>query len=493
MLVVISDLHFGDGTATTEDVPARAFELFVDHVLDLAEHAGARRLTFLFLGDIFDLLRTEHWFAPAPRPPTGPGQRARLLGAVPPPATAGAPDPFGVEHRPWGARSPSAACLQRALEIATKVAWNCRSQLRVLARWDSRPGVIRDEKIRQGVQARLARLRARAVADGHPAFEIERLFLPGNHDRLARIDPRILRVVTRCLRATAAPEAEPGSVRFPAEGVLARHGHEAEALNFEPVDFGHRLPTVGDLRNVPIGDLVATECLARLAYGVRMALLARGAPPEVADSVHEALRVVEDVRPLSAVVRWVAHAGRTADWGHDDWNAVIREIVQREAKRLLPRMMALPFSRRWARRRLLRAPGPVLYLWVARILSALLTLDQFAWVLGFVDRRVGLGTGDDSYADAAMRRLGGGAPRVVFGHTHAFRHVPLRAARGAPEQVYFNSGTWRHRVHEALDRSGFVSAKDMTYLVFYADDENRGGSGPGTTYEAWNGVMKKRG
>lgn len=62
MIVFISDLHFVDETAGKHNIPASAFENFLANVEVHADKAKAKELKIAFLGDIFDILRTEEWF-----------------------------------------------------------------------------------------------------------------------------------------------------------------------------------------------------------------------------------------------------------------------------------------------------------------------------------------------------------------------------------------------------------------------------------------------
>ena len=63
MLVIVSDLHLCDGTAYPQNVTAGSFALLQGDIYQLAERYGAKQLDIVFLGDVFDLLRTEQWFA----------------------------------------------------------------------------------------------------------------------------------------------------------------------------------------------------------------------------------------------------------------------------------------------------------------------------------------------------------------------------------------------------------------------------------------------
>ena len=62
MLVFVSDLHFVDGTAGEHNVPVEAFRGTFQDLATHAKNAKAEEVIIVFLGDIFDLLRTEKWF-----------------------------------------------------------------------------------------------------------------------------------------------------------------------------------------------------------------------------------------------------------------------------------------------------------------------------------------------------------------------------------------------------------------------------------------------
>lgn len=469
MLVVISDLHFGDETAT-DNIPPNDFALLLDHVLDLAEHGGATKVTLLFLGDVFDLLRSEHWFHPAPKQPLDhPGPEL---------------EPFPLEHRPWGSAraldDPEALtpqCRERAREIADAIIRRCEGQLDILSGRSLTS--VPDLGLRTRVAAKLQAAHARSAAARRPAFE--RLYLPGNHDRLARVLPDVRQAFLAALGATPAPE-EAGLVHLQGANVVARHGHEYDAWNFEPVHLGARAPGEADFSRTPIGDPITTECLARLPYEVRWRLTKEKVDTAVVQQVYDHLRGIEDVRPLGAVLRWVTSEARGIGYRAADPRvlAAIDEI----ARSLVPRLLAMPYAKAWARRRLFgRGFGNALELLGLGVLSRLLPIRAFAALLGWRPVASWLSRRDDRLADDALAMLGAGGCYAVLGHTHDYRYVPLRAPAAGAQQVYFNSGTWRPRVYEVRKPPGFVRTTEMSYVVFHDAGANEP---PGCV--AWSGA-----
>jgi len=72
MLVAISDIHFTDGSTGKFNIGRRAFEGFFQDifrmVLDTTPVNGKRELKFLFVGDMFDVLRSYHWQETSAKP-----------------------------------------------------------------------------------------------------------------------------------------------------------------------------------------------------------------------------------------------------------------------------------------------------------------------------------------------------------------------------------------------------------------------------------------
>ena len=64
MIIFISDLHFVDETAGKQNIPTSAFELFLSNIKTHSEKTKNKdkEVKIVFLGDIFDFLRTEEWF-----------------------------------------------------------------------------------------------------------------------------------------------------------------------------------------------------------------------------------------------------------------------------------------------------------------------------------------------------------------------------------------------------------------------------------------------
>jgi UDP-2,3-diacylglucosamine pyrophosphatase LpxH len=465
MLVVISDLHLNDGSASPENISARAFAIWMEDVLALARHNKAQELIFLYLGDMVDLLRTEYWFYPKPGDALGAQES----------------ESFPLEHRPWGdpdinqhPEQLSDACRERALAILRRICREASTQLAYL-RGDA-----------DQVKGDLADLE----------IPIRRFYIPGNHDRLYWVDPAVRQEILRAFGATAVPGERPFEIALPEYGLLARHGHEWDPWNYEACQKDARPAalTADDHALVPIGDPITTELLARLPYQVATRL-PKDIPDVVRAQVYEQLRHIEDVRPLTQALRWVLAEPASFAAGYDEATRdAIVSALNDAAKGNLADFMRVPFVKAWLAKHdkwnLCLDEADMLQ--GIHRLSKVLDIEQLDTTLQWAEK-LGL-TKEDDDAQPAARELGD-PPRArfcVYGHSHQFRHVPMGHNSRREELVYLNSGTWRPRVALARDGKSFGGYKEMTYLVFYRADEDVGArASKGLSYELWNGIMNK--
>src|SRR4051794_22193398 len=133
MLIVVSDFHLMDGSAGAHHVEPGVFRSTMHDLAAHAREAQAEDIGLIFLGDVFDLVRTERWFD------------------------------FPLEQRPWGS-NPSEEALFQIFE-----------------------GVVRNNietfTLLGGPLAR---------EFGFPV-EPTRIFVPGNHDTLINEYPYLRR------------------------------------------------------------------------------------------------------------------------------------------------------------------------------------------------------------------------------------------------------------------------------------------------------------
>ncbi len=430
MLILISDLHFVDGTAGQHNAPADAFRIFFEDIAGICDWLSGNgrkieEIRLVFLGDIFDLLRTEMWFQ------------------------------YPVDERPWGTKEPEIETNANAIFDAVI----SRNQ----ATFNLLQGSLKD-------------------SFGLPA-EPERIYVPGNHDRLCDKYKSLRKKVRQSLGMPV--DDTPFSHYFEdiKYGVFARHGHEFDVFNYEGgLSFRH-----SDYMRVPIGDPITTELIARLPWRLMQHKDIRKRPPEEQKALQRNFQEIENVRPFSATLDWLLYQVKK--------DASLKEAIEDTVDELIKKFNRLDFVEEWYRRHD-KWTNP----WdeADKIQAALFVLEKFKVfsmesLMRLVDKLKDFFARDE-LLEGALREfshLDNRLRYIVFGHTHEPVQKALRAVetpKGVMEHVYLNSGTWRTRHHKCEEGRGFIGWKNMTYLIFYSRDERETDQ---PTFETWTGSLKK--
>lgn len=429
MLVFISDLHFVDGTVGEHNVPAKAFEGVMADLAVHAEKVSAEDIKIVFLGDIFDLLRTAGWFQ------------------------------FPEDERPWGDMANKSQSIAAHAEAILNAILNHERNKETFA-------------LLGGELASKYRFKR----------EPERIYVVGNHDRLCAQFPLLLQKAKAALGAKVNYPLH--HFIDPQHGVFARHGHEFDPFNYEGgVSYQDQ-----DYLRIPIGDPITTELVSRLPYAIMCHSRISNLPDKEQEALKRNLQEIENVRPLSATLKWLFYQVRSQGW--------LRDVIEEVVDDTIGNFNALAFVKDWYKRH-------------DRWTSFWDEADRIQDVLFFIDKlRVTKAEAVFSVAeklqDSSRDPLREGAAKefvrldsdihyIAYGHTHE----PLQAAlevttdpKGMPrELVYLNTGTWRARHHQAA-RRGFISWKQLTYTIFYTSTERPTPQGI-PTFETWTGTLKE--
>jgi UDP-2,3-diacylglucosamine pyrophosphatase LpxH len=436
MLVFISDLHFVDGTAGEHNLSSRAFEYFFDDLAAIANKTSnnIKEIKLVFLGDIFDLLRTEKWFS------------------------------YPVGERPWGTKKR--AIETHAVDIFDAIKNHAENSQSF-------------QIIRQGIP----NLQVKCHLQSAPTVT----YVPGNHDRLCNryVSLRKKVCATLGIPLSLHNPADPFSHIFQdlVYGVFARHGHEYDKYNYE----GGTSSTLQDYQRVPIGDPITTELVARLPYELaqRIAPIPWLTPAEKKTIISN-FQEIENVRPLSATVQWLLYRIRQ--------ERRIKEIVEDAVQAVIDYFDNLDFVKKWYERHdkwtdwLDEADKIQALLFLLRHFKIYRT--EKLWELALKAEEY---FSKDDLIEAAPREyehLDSRIRYVVYGHTHEPLVDAIRSFPGDPfplEQVYLNTGTWRGSFYRTTEDNSFIGWKNMTYVIFYKQDE-RGTGFP--VFETWTGSLK---
>ncbi|MBW1720955.1 MAG: metallophosphoesterase [Deltaproteobacteria bacterium] len=423
MLVIVSDLHFTDGTTSNwkdgEDlfnVRPKAFELFVTKISDILSRRekSPRKVTFLYNGDIFDLLRTTAW--------------------------------FDVKDRPWSVPLDK-----------KKVYARCHTILEEILRKN-------EESISW-------------LSGDHPHFqeawrvdaEIERIYVPGNHDRIINLyEPCRKQVYRKLLGKRERRRFANFYMDQDFHQTLVMHGHESDPFNCEYDKMGNP-----DYNAVPIGDPLTTELFARIAYEA-------GKLP-IPEEAKARFKDIDNVRPTLATVRYVQDIINDFSIG-DKVKDVLGKVVGD--------FEDLEFYRQWKRRH-------------DRFNLGFDEADKLEWALravrllgpsvpaGLLEKLAAL-VRDDSCEKLAKRRVedvrGGNLRYCVMGHTHEPLHVPLCVdERLNMERHYLNCGTFRTTFSQTYDKQEFLRFQRMSFVIVYGPGEYRPDE-ERPLYEMWSGL-----
>lgn len=475
MLVVLSDLHLTDRTSGVQAVCADTYQAMFKMLRERADAVGATEVTILYLGDIFDMIRTTTWFEHED---------------VHPWDTDGDPRVVGVAHR-----------ILR--QIAGERVDIFRGQIPDYfeeKKWSEvEEGLKEREQKRLQENPRIFELLRNpdlGLVAGRPR-KVTNLYIPGNHDRILNTAPRLRRAVREILNiqdGRGAGDEFPTTVELPDYGVFARHGHEWDEMSFAT---GRRVSVrrqleidARDYATPPISELMALEFSSRLPPMVRNRLIRSGVSVKDALAVEDRLSELDDVRPTHAIFPWIVQqvSGTPAE-----------EITRKVMRELAERVLAHEFYRRCKDR--------------PRHLPVLLWVMRHLWLPGMLPLFRLVGEFGGIVVQRHMRRAGrrevallqaarNGSPSesrfpwlrfFLVGHTHLPIQWPATRLEGSDTDVlYVNTGTWRPYHHQALDSRGFCRIESLTCTLVLQRRFDKNVTVDEPTLEQWSWQSAKK-
>ena len=453
MLVIISDIHLGDGTAASSISPG-SFDLFSNRLRETAYYASFRRdgsyrpiesIDLLLMGDILDPLHSTLWLDTAP----------------------GTPD----YTRPWtDTSSPNFAnMLSRTTKAiidgnqeALKVLRRCANgEIILLPPANARGEPDPDSKERIPI-----RVRIHYMTGNHDWY----YHLPGS--AFDEIRKTLVEAMGLCNGPSPFPydldehpalRAELASYR-----VFGRHGDYYDKFNFNR-EQGRNHATLGDVFTMDVCNRFPVEVQKR--FGDRLPA-----------GIIESLRHITNVRPALATPLWISgqfksHAGSAALETElkKVWDDLCDQFLQLDVVREEDK--AFQFDIVDAMQLLLK---------ITRRTSFETVNEIVLWVRNRLHEK---GRSLASHALHEPAFLDNSARFIVYGHTHHHEITPLDSDGEPPDeqsQLYINSGTWRSYYNLAVKdptEQKFVQYQTLTYLTFYKDDERAG-----RLVETWSGA-----
>jgi UDP-2,3-diacylglucosamine pyrophosphatase LpxH len=479
MLVVISDLHFVDGTSGNHNLPSKAFEqVFMSNIVGLAQKNKATELKLLLLGDIPDLIRSAQWF--------DDDLDDRLWGEN---GLADIPDP-----------RPNSRTEQRCLDIlgrfpASRQKQDVPKNTILYRNWETFHFFRNFHKhLRQTAKVEYQ------IEDY--SIPVEIIYVVGNHDRPINLYPSLRDELQKQLGLTISPENVDGDVNGDwwykleytdeAYGVFARHGHQFDVYNYN----GTTEYTREDHLQVPIGDVIATEIAVNLAVTLASK---RDKYPEISDELIEAMQDADNVRPIGRLMEWFY--SKIEEQDNERIRAALDETVDEVAKNFFE----IEFVKQWDNPNtnvdeLIRTASKTPFRQVIDFLIDHTDASNLIHLLLPIAERSLHGDSLDentigAYHEEIWQEPDSPIRYVLQGHTHEPILHPLDKIEER-EIIYLNTGTWRERLRRtiSLDKTAnFVGIKQLTYLVFYNQFEDRKNKEQGTIgFDTWTGNQQKK-
>jgi hypothetical protein len=454
MLVIISDIHLGDGT-TANSISPSAFDLFSNRLRETAYFASFRRdgayrpiesLDLLLMGDILDPLHSTLWLD------TVPGTLNYT--------------------RPWTDTS-SSTFTDTLSETTNAIIEVNQESLEILRRCANGEVVL------------LPPANARGEPDPNSKeripIKVRIHYMIGNHDWYYHLPGKVYDNIRKTVIESMGLCNDVGPFPYDLDEhpalreilmsyqVFVRHGDYYDKFNFNR-EKGRNHATLGDVFTMDVCNRYPVEVQKR--YGDKL-------PTGLIDS----LRRITNIRPALAAPLWIS--GQIRRYAESTaletdlkkvWDDLCDQFLQLDVVREEDKAFKFDI-----------VDAMQLVVKISKRTSFDTINDIVVWV------RDRLRADDRSLAEHAVREpafLNDSARFVVYGHTHHHEIVPLDSDGEPPHerhQLYINSGTWRSYYDLAVKNpkeQKFVRYQTFTYLTFYKDDERAG-----RQFEVWSGAF----
>jgi len=453
MLLIISDIHLGDGT-TAQSIPPSAFRLFVDRLRETAYFAswhadGSYRpienIDLVLMGDILDPLHSTRWLA------TAPGDANYV--------------------RPWS--DPTTDLFPNKLrEVTGAILEQNKESMEMLRRCAEGEVVTVPPATQAG--------KPDYDSEQHIPLKVRMHYMIGNHDWYYRLPGEPFDQVRQdVIEALGLSNL---NTNFPFEleeypllneilesyKVFARHGDCFDKFNFNREE-GRNHGTLGDVFTMEVLNRFPVEVQKRFG-------------DELPEGIVDSLRRLTNIRPVLATPLWISgqiknYAGSKTLEGElkKVWDDICEEFLQTDFVRQSDKLFQFDI-----------VDAMDLVVKIAKRASFSTINELVAWAY---DKFGGRG---QSFAEHALQEpafLNDEARYIVYGHTHHHEIVPLDEDMKPPHtesQLYFNSGTWHSYYALAIKNPAeqkFVPYQALTYLIFYKDGERNG-----RHFETWSGA-----
>ena len=483
MLVIISDLHLGDGT-TAESIPASAFYLFAKRLRQDAHFASVNygkyrpidELDVILLGDIIDPLHSTKWlFPPKGQEEYVRGKDQNHIRITEP----GEPNYI----RPWS--DPTSDMFAEKLEEVTRAILDYNKEaLDVMRKLSNGEFIDFDTIDQDGNRISNSENRIRLKVRFH--------YMVGNHDWYYHLKgekfDKIRQMIIDAMGLSNPPTPFPYDLRksnpdqpweadeypdieklFREYKVFGRHGDSYDSFNFD-TERGRDQATLGDVFTMEVCNRYPEELKRK---------------PDLNIDIVDNLRHITNVRPALATPLWIS--GQITRLANEN---ILQSVSDKDLKQvwddLCDQFLSLDFVREKDKAFKI---DMVDKLQAAIKISKFISLETLDSLIYKLQHRRLFDHGGQSFAEHALQEpsfLDDSARYIIYGHTHHHQTIPLDFDSVGGNQIYFNSGTW-HTYFDLARKDPtekkFVPYKALTYIAFYKSHEH-----DDRKFETWSGA-----
>lgn len=492
MLVVISDLHFTDGTTGKSFDPSN-IRMLRNRLSDMAYDASwstgkdgkgkvynpIKALDVVLLGDIFDLIRSTAWTDKNQQPyndvnfPKGSGRKSELI----------FPDFDNPgEIKPWSDQK-SDDFITMVDYVTDRVIETNKESFDVFKGLTGERGITLppaiNGKVVEGVTHDMQ-------GEERVAVKVRLHYIVGNHDWFYYLENEttsnkeisyhsIREKVINVLGLSNTAEPFPHNIwadRNDAQSkiisqlcqdhdLFVRHGDRFDKFNYNAS--GRDSATLGDLFVVKLFNL----------FPQKVKDIVKGLPVDLYKDMFE----FGNVSPTTMAPVWVDGVLRKYEVSREKTKEVNR-VWDQLAEDILNNSF---FSK--------QDKGQIFLVWIVLRLIKYFGFSHTSRIILFFLKLVKKGVSYEKYAVKDAKDHSN-FNYFVYGHTHFYEYVPIAIINRdyqKHDQIYVNSGTW-HNMHMSTmaspGREDFVRNNVLTFLAFYNNGERMG-----RAYEVWNAIL----
>jgi len=445
MLVIFSDLHITD-ESTAINVAPEAFDILLEEIKDNAINKKAEEVRIIMLGDIFDLVRTDHWLK------------------------------LPKEERPWNGDLDE----NTGMNSNILVEQHYNEILSNILSTESGKSFI---KMLNSIKSNLIKV------------PVIITYVVGNHDRAFNNFVSLQSILSENLKNIDKIEYVNSYLGID-YATLCKHGNEYDENNYGFDLYNVLLKESGKDKNndrfnqnlykvITIGEVVTCELMSGLIYRVNN---------ELKDPVFTKLLMdVNNVRPMLNVFTWLY-------WYGNKLSPEKKKCIINAFRDSLKAVIETDLSKKWTK------IANVSWLYKRDLVDnfeILLDLiedkefDEVSKYLEIAKIKDKIWHEKDECLEGAKLEINEEKNKAIqyvfFGHTHLSRTDYLKGNTDGIAKIYINTGTYLPYITQTEDNDGFANAFQMTMAFVYSKSEDTNGKQDKQipSLDVWNGIKRK--